>query len=39
MQIGEVEAGDAPAIVSLLYESFVEYRSLYTRDGNRLIGG
>jgi len=26
-------ADDAPAIVSLLYESFLEYESLYTVEG------
>jgi N-acetylglutamate synthase-like GNAT family acetyltransferase len=33
IQIRNAVAADAPAIVSLLYESFVEYRSLYTAEG------
>src|SRR5262245_26235327 len=33
VEIREAVAADAPAIVSLLYESFLEYRSLYTPEG------
>lgn len=33
IRIRQAEAQDAPAVAQLLYESFVEFRALYTPDG------
>jgi GNAT superfamily N-acetyltransferase len=33
IRIRQAEAQDAPAVAQLLYESFVEFRALYTSDG------